>query len=147
MQVLAKLEELSRRFHELDDELANPEVIADPERLRKAAKERADLDDIMQAYQRLTDVMKEIAGLEEINREEEDPELLEMAREELPVLKERLTEIENELNLLLLPKDPNDDKNTFLEIRAGTGGGRGWALCSGPFQGLLAIRGIQTLAC
>ncbi len=122
MQVLAKLEELSRRFHELDDELASPEVIADPERLRKAAKERADLDDIMRAYQRLTDVMKEIEGLEEINREEEDPELVEMAREELPALKERLTEIEHELNLLLLPKDPNDQKNTFLEIRAGTGG-------------------------
>ncbi|MEJ2718721.1 MAG: peptide chain release factor 1 [Deltaproteobacteria bacterium] len=121
MQVLAKLEELSRRYGELDAELSKPEVVSDPEQLRKFSKERADLDDIMKAYHDLTDVMREIEELEGII-EEDDPELAELAREDLPALREKRDMIEKELNILLLPKDPNDLKSTFLEIRAGTGG-------------------------
>jgi len=122
MQVLEKLEELSKRYGELDAELSKPEVLSDLERLRKFAKERADLDDIMKAYKDLTGVMKEIDDLDGIIREGEDPELVELAREDLPALRERQDSLEKELNVLLLPKDPNDAKNTFLEIRAGTGG-------------------------
>jgi peptide chain release factor 1 len=122
MQVLAKLEELSRRYEELDEELGKPEIVTDPDKLRKVAKEKSDLDDIMKAYDELTTVMKEIEELEEILSDADDRELVELAREDLPGLKERRTEIEHDLTMLLLPKDPNDDKNTFLEIRAGTGG-------------------------
>jgi peptide chain release factor 1 len=122
MEVLSKLEELSRRYGELDLELAKPEVLSDPERLRKLAKERADLDDVMKAYREITRVNEEIADLEEIVKEDEDPELVGMAREDLAGLRDRRDELEKELNILLLPKDPNDSRNTFLEIRAGTGG-------------------------
>jgi peptide chain release factor 1 len=122
MQVLEKLEKISRRYEELDIELAKPEVLSDPEQLRKVGKERADLDDIMKAYRDLTDVLKEIEELEGIISDDEDAELVGIAREDLPGLKERQAELEKDLSLLLLPKDPRDDKNTILEVRAGTGG-------------------------
>jgi len=122
MQVLAKLEQLSRRYEQLDLELARPEVISDPNRLKKVAKEQADLSDIIKVYRVLTDVMGEISELENIVIENTDAELVEMAREDLPSLEEKKIALEKELSLLLLPRDPNDSKNTFLEIRAGTGG-------------------------
>ncbi len=122
MQVLSKLEEMSRRYGELGIELSKPEVISDPARLKKIAKERADLDEIMKAYDDLTDVMKEIEELRQIVEEGEDQELVQLAKDELPALKQSRAEIEKKLNVLLLPRDPNDARNTFLEIRAGTGG-------------------------
>ncbi len=122
MQVLSKLEELNRRYEELNIELANPDIISDPGKLKKIAKEQSDLDEIIKTYRQFTEVSREINDLEAMIQAAEDPELVEMAREDLPVLKERHEEIERQLNVLLLPKDPNDEKNTFLEIRAGTGG-------------------------
>ncbi len=122
MQVLDKLEELSQRYDELNEELSRPEIVADLDRMKKVAKEQADLDQIIKVYRALGDTQREIEDLEEIIDQGEDPELVNMAREDLPALKERIASIETELNLLLLPKDPNDAKNTFLEIRAGTGG-------------------------
>lgn len=122
MQVLAKLEELNRRYEELGEELARPEVMADLGKLRKFAKEQADLDEIVKAYRNLSDVLREIEDLEAMVADAADAELVELAREDLPALREKQAKIENELQVLLLPKDPNDAKNTFLEIRAGTGG-------------------------
>jgi peptide chain release factor 1 len=122
MQVIDKLEELSKRYDELNDELARPEVVGDPDRFRKVAKQQADLDDIIKSYRTLTDTIRQMDELETIVQENEDPELVELAKEDIPALQERKDEIEREINLLLLPKDPNDAKNTFLEIRAGTGG-------------------------
>jgi peptide chain release factor 1 len=122
MQVLEKLEKISLRYEELDNELGKPEVLSDPEQLRKVGKERADLDDIMKAYRELTNVLQEIEELEGIINDDEDAELVGIAREDLPGLKERQDELEKDLSLLLLPKDPRDDKNTILEVRAGTGG-------------------------
>jgi peptide chain release factor 1 len=122
MQVLDKLEELSRRYDELNEELSRPEIVSDLDRMKRVSKEQADLDQIIRVYRALGDTQREIEDLEEIIDQGEDPELVNMAREDLPTLKERLASIEKELNLLLLPKDPNDAKNTFLEIRAGTGG-------------------------
>jgi peptide chain release factor 1 len=122
MQVIEKLEELNQRYEALNRELSDPEIIADLDRLRKISKEQSDLSDIIKAYRSLSQVIQEIEDLDAIIQEGEDPELVSLAREDLPELKERQTAIEKELNLLLLPKDPNDSKNTFLEIRAGTGG-------------------------
>lgn len=122
MQVIDKLEELNRRYEELNHELTLPEVVSDPERLRKVAKEQSDLDEIIKTYRILTNVIKEMEDLQEIIAEGEDDELVAMAREDYRSLGERRETLEGELSLLLLPKDPNDAKNTFLEIRAGTGG-------------------------
>jgi len=122
MQVIEKLEELNQRYEALDRELSSPEVTSDLDRLKKISKEQADLSDIIKAYRALSHVIQEIEGLEAIIQEGEDPELVGLAWDDLPELKERQATIEKKLNLLLLPKDPNDSKNTFLEIRAGTGG-------------------------
>lgn len=122
MQAYGKLEELNKRYEELSTELARPEVIADPLQLRKFSKEQSDLDEIIKAYRSFTSTLNEINDLEEMIENESDPELVGLAREDVAALKERQVEIENNLNILLLPKDPNDAKNVFLEIRAGTGG-------------------------
>ncbi|MFC1835858.1 peptide chain release factor 1 [Thermodesulfobacteriota bacterium] len=122
MQVLSKLAELSERYEALDLEFAKPEVLSDPERLKKVAKEKAELDDVMKAYGDLRGVLKEIDDLESIIDGDEDPEMVELAREDLPDLKEKQAELQDAISILLIPKDPRDDKNTFLEIRAGTGG-------------------------
>ncbi len=122
MNVLSKLEELSRRYDELNIELTKPEVIADHARLRKAAKEQADLDDVMKVYRELTGVIGEIADVEEIIQNEQDPEMVELAREDLAQLTRQRERLDGEVSTLLIPKDPNDAKNSFLEVRAGTGG-------------------------
>lgn len=122
MQVIGKLEEIKRRYEELDEELSSPEVISDPSKLKKVGKEQAELADIVKVYREYTDVCREIEDLEGIIQEDEDPELVEIARQDLNDLKERESRIREDISVLLLPKDPNDSKNTFLEIRAGTGG-------------------------
>jgi peptide chain release factor 1 len=122
MQVLAKLEEISRRYEELDTELARPEVLTDPDKLRKLSKEQSDLDEVVKVYRDLSEVLRETAELEGMIADDADSELVELAREDLPLLQEKRAKLEKSLSVLLLPKDPNDAKNTFLEIRAGTGG-------------------------
>jgi peptide chain release factor 1 len=122
MQVIDKLEELSRRYEELDVELSSPDVIADPDRLKKVSKERADLDEVMRVYRRLTAVTREMDDLQAMLHAGAESELEELAHEDMARLKEEKERITQELTLLLAPKDPNDSKNTFLEIRAGTGG-------------------------
>jgi peptide chain release factor 1 len=123
MQVLTQLEELNRRYEDLNLELARPEVISDPGRLKKIAIEQSELDEIIKAYRALTDAMREMNDLEALIAEpQNDPELVGMAREDLSSVRERRSALENRLSTLLLPKDSNDAKNTFLEIRAGTGG-------------------------
>jgi peptide chain release factor 1 len=122
MQVLAKLEELNRRYQELEHELARPEIVSDLDSLKKYSKEQADLSDIITAYKKLLSVIEQIGELETIISEGEDPELVGMARDDVTALTEREASLEREIKLLLVPKDPNDEKNIFLEIRAGTGG-------------------------
>ncbi|MBI5568569.1 MAG: peptide chain release factor 1 [Desulfomonile tiedjei] len=120
--MLAKLEEISRRYEELDTELARPEVQTDLDKLRKLSKEQSDLDEIVKVYRDLSEVLRETEELETIIADDADGELVELAREDLLVLQEKRAKLEKSLSVLLLPKDPNDAKNTFLEIRAGTGG-------------------------
>ncbi|MCX5873779.1 MAG: peptide chain release factor 1 [Deltaproteobacteria bacterium] len=120
--MLAKLEELNRRYQELDHELARPEIVSDLDSLKKYSKEQADLSDIITAYKKLLSIIEQIGELETIISEGEDPELVGMARDDLTALTESQASLEREIKLLLVPKDPNDEKNIFLEIRAGTGG-------------------------
>jgi peptide chain release factor 1 len=114
-----KLEELTRRFQELDHLLCTPAVLADHNKLQKLNKERTDLDPVVQGFARLLDIEKKIAENQELFN---DAELAELARAELPELEGEKTRIEHELELLLLPKDPNDERNTVLEVRSGEGG-------------------------
>ena len=116
-----KLEEVVDRLQEVEGLLSDPNVVSQQDRFRQLTKEHAELTPVVEAYRSYRQLCDEIAGHREL-LQDSDPELKEMAREELPALEEQLAELEQQLKLLLLPKDPNDDKNVILEVRAGTGG-------------------------
>lgn len=117
-----KLEDLLIRYEELMSELSEPDVANNPERFRKLMKEQSDLTPIVEAYKEYKQCRQNIEDSHAMLDEETDEELKELAKEELNDSKARVEELENELKILLLPKDPNDDKNVIVEIRAGAGG-------------------------
>ncbi len=117
-----KLEDLVVRFNEILEELNDPTVVNDQEKFRKLMKEQNDLSDIVEKYKEYKQTKENIEDSLTILEEESDEELKELAKEELSESKERLVQIEEELKILLLPKDPNDDKNVIVEIRGGAGG-------------------------
>ena len=120
--MLNKLDELEKRFEQLNTELADPEVAADQNRLRELGKEHSELEKVVATYRQLKKVKDDLASSEELAADESDKELLELAKEEIGLLSKEREELEAELQVLLLPKDPNDSKNVILEIRSGTGG-------------------------
>jgi peptide chain release factor 1 len=115
----AKLEELARRASELDALMCDPEVISKPRELRDLNQERTRLEPVLIAFGQWKDIGRQIA---EDREALDDPELGELAREELPELEAELSKLESAIQILLLPTDPNDERNTLLEIRAGAGG-------------------------
>ena len=117
-----KLDDLLIRFEELMSELSEPDVANNPERFRKLMKEQSDLAPIVAAYKEYKQCKQNIADSLAMLDEESDEEMRELAKEELNDAKARVEELEHELKILLLPKDPNDDKNVIVEIRAGAGG-------------------------
>ena len=121
MQFAAKLEQLEKRYEELTEQMADPAVIGDADQYRKVTKTQSELAEIVSKYRewkKVDDSLSQARGMLEDN----DPELQAMALEELSRLEPERERIEGELKVLLLPKDPNDEKNVVLEIRAGTGG-------------------------
>lgn len=119
--MLQRLQEIEHRFERLTSELTDPEVLANLERYRKLTKEQSQLEPIVRAYRDLLEVRAQLEDTREL-LEEKDPEIREMAKEELPALRERDETLERELRLLMLPKDPADERNVILEIRQGVGG-------------------------
>ncbi|NCO56925.1 MAG: peptide chain release factor 1 [Nitrospirae bacterium CG18_big_fil_WC_8_21_14_2_50_70_55] len=120
--MLDKLSQIERRYAELGERLGDPTLLADPATYRDTAREHAHLAKLAEAAARYREIHQAIAEAEELVAESTDPEMVAMAEEELADQRATLATLEAELKLLLLPHDPNDDKNTFLEIRAGTGG-------------------------
>lgn len=120
--MLDRLEEVTRRFAELREEQAQPQVLADPRRLAEVSRRLADLEPVVHAYQAYRRLQEEELGARQVLAEGLDPELRELAEEELRRLKDALAAQEEQLKILLLPRDPNDARNVVLEIRAGTGG-------------------------
>lgn len=116
------LEKIVERFEEINQELMKPEVVSDQQKLIKLTKERSELEEIVYTYKRYKEVKKNVEGNKEIIYSKLDPELVELAKAELDELEKELERLEEDLKMLLLPKDPNDSKNCFVEIRAGTGG-------------------------
>ena len=117
-----KLEDLLHHYEELMNTLSEPDVANDPNRFRKLMKEQSDLQPIVEAYKEYKQCKQNIEDSLAMLEEENDEEMRELAKEELNESKDRLAELEQELKILLLPKDPNDDKNVIVEIRAGAGG-------------------------
>jgi peptide chain release factor 1 len=121
MQFTQKLDRLEIRFDELNGQMADPAVIADAELYRKVSKEHSGLSEVVAKYREWKKVEEELAQARPMLKDS-DPGMREMAQEEVARLEPERTRIEGELDILLLPKDPNDEKNIVLEIRAGTGG-------------------------
>lgn len=120
--MLEKLEHLKNRWEDLELKLSDPEVLADQKRFMQISKEYKDLTDVVKAYNEYSDILSNIKANKEILNTEKDEEFREMAKADLDELEERKTTLEDEIRILLIPKDPEDEKDAMLEIRAGTGG-------------------------
>jgi len=116
-----RLESLCERFEELSALLSDADVIADQTRFREYSREYAELEPVAESFSRWQQAVEDQSSAEQM-LQEDDAEMREMAREEIDLARERIEALEAELQILLLPKDPNDHRNVFLEVRAGTGG-------------------------
>src|SRR6202451_3408377 len=117
-----RLEQLEKKYEELNTQLASPEIVSDSQRYQKTAKAHSEIQPLVEKYREFKDLTRGIEESKALAADETDPEMLAYAEEELGKLEKRLAEVEEELKVLLLPKDPNDEKNVIVEIRAGTGG-------------------------
>ena len=117
-----KLEDLLRRYDEIMNELAEPGVTDNQNRFRSLMKEQSDLTPIVEAYKKYKKAKQDIEDSLAMLDEETDNDMKEMLKEELATAKDSVEKLEQELKVLLLPKDPNDDKNVIVEVRAGAGG-------------------------
>ena len=119
--VVRKLEHLVERFEEVQALLGDPGVIGDQDKFRNLSKEFSQLEDVVAGFNAYQQAQENLASAQEMLNED-DAEMREMAQEEMKEAKAEIERLETELQVLLLPKDPNDDNNCFLEIRAGAGG-------------------------
>jgi len=117
-----KLDQLDSRYEEMTQQLSSPEVVGDSARFQKIAKQHAELEEIVAKHREYKQIVKDLAGAHQLFLEADDAEMKQMAHEEEKALAARKETVERELKLLLLPKDPNDEKSVLIEIRAGTGG-------------------------
>jgi peptide chain release factor 1 len=117
-----KLKALEEKYEELTKLLSDPEIIAQQDKFRSYAKSHAELSEIVETYRKYQKVLREIEEARELIKNEKDREMRELAEGELKNLELKREDLEGQLKILMLPKDPNDEKNIFLEIRAGTGG-------------------------
>lgn len=120
--ILSRLEGVKARFEEVGQLITDPSIIADMSRYVKLNREYKQLEPVVEALNAYKDILSNIGSAREMLAEEKDDELKEMAREELDIYQQQLGPLEEDIKLLLLPKDPEDDKNAIVEIRAGTGG-------------------------
>jgi len=117
-----KLRDIEARFAEVETQMSDPAVAQDPRAYQKLAREAKEISPIVERYRAYKDALQELAKVQEMAKAESDPELREMAHEEARALEAKRDALDGEIPLLLVPKDPNDEKNVLLEIRAGTGG-------------------------
>ncbi len=117
-----RLDQIEARYEQLTQALASPETITDSAKYQKTAKAHSDMTPVVEKYREYKDLKRGIAESKAVLADEKDPEMRAYAQEELDKLEPRLVSVEQELKVLLLPKDPNDEKDVILEIRAGTGG-------------------------
>ncbi|HEX29099.1 TPA: peptide chain release factor 1 [Candidatus Poribacteria bacterium] len=117
-----KLDEIERRYAEIEREMLDPEVLSDPRKIQQLSRALAEISPVIETYERLKSVLKDINDAKAILETERDEEMIDFLRDELKKLQDERERIEDELKLLLIPKDPNDERNVIMEIRAGTGG-------------------------
>src|SRR5437867_11807057 len=120
--MLDKLAQIETRYEELTNELSSAELLSNPPAYGKAAKQHRSLGEIVEKYREHKSLREEMAGARELVENAADEDMRELARIEIEALQAQLQQNESDLKLLLIPQDPNDEKNVILEIRAGTGG-------------------------
>ncbi len=116
------MEKIARRYDELETQLSSHDVLADPVRITAIAKERAELEPKMQAYEKYKDLLTQLEDAKSLAAEESDEEMIELANQEIDDLESECETLEEELKIMLIPQSPLDEKNIMMEIRAGTGG-------------------------
>lgn len=117
-----KLKKVDKRYREIEEEIARPEVVTDPNQLQKLAKERSGLEDMVNMYREHEATSRSLEETESMLEDNLDDDMEEMVKQEIEDLQEKLSEIEEDLKVALIPKDENDDKDIIMEIRAGAGG-------------------------
>lgn len=134
MEIIEKLREVKEKFDKINEQLSDPGIVSNQQKMISLSKERSDLTAIVEAYNEFDTVLKNIEGNTHIINANEDKELVAMAEMELEELKARAIELEEKIKVLLIPKDPDDDKNVIVEIRAGTGGDEAGLFASDLFR-------------
>lgn len=122
MELIDRLRALKEKFDKINEQLSDPALLKNQEKMIALSKERSELSEIIEVYNQYEDVIKNIEGNTELITKAEDKELAELAESELESLKSEKEKLEEEIKILLIPKDPNDNKDVIVEIRAGTGG-------------------------
>jgi len=117
-----KLKDIEARFGVVEAQMSDPVVVQDPSAYQKLAKESKEISPIVERYRAYKEALGELTKVQEMARAESDPDMRELAHEEMHALEKKRDALDAEIPLLLIPKDPNDEKNVLLEIRAGTGG-------------------------
>src|SRR5690625_4807097 len=120
--MLDRLQSLEERYNKLNELLSDPEVINDTNKLREYSKEQSGLEEVVQAYREYKDVDSQLTDAKEMQEDDLDDDMAEMVKTEIAELTQTIEELEDRMKILLLPKDPNDDKNVFMEIRGAAGG-------------------------
>ncbi len=122
MDFVEKLKEIKEKYDEINKQLSDPAIVSDQSKLIKLSKERSDLQEIVETYERYSTIQSNIEGNQEIIGTSDDKDLVDLAEMELEELFTEKADLEDKVKLLLIPKDPDDDKDVILEVRAGTGG-------------------------
>ncbi len=122
MNLIEKLEKIKEKYELINKQLSDPGILNDREKMISLGKERSELEEIVKVYENYSVILKNIEGNNELVHAETDKELIELAEEELTDLEEKKEKLEKQIKIILLPKDPNDNKDVIVEIRAGTGG-------------------------
>ncbi|MEW6654097.1 MAG: peptide chain release factor 1 [Bacteroidota bacterium] len=122
MELYDKLKSIKEKFDKIEEQLADPNIVSNQSKYISLGKERRELSNIVEAYKEYDQLLRNLNGNQELINANEDKELVEIAENELKELKEKKMELEEQIKFLLIPKDPDDDKNVIFEIRAGTGG-------------------------
>ncbi len=120
--MLEQLKKIEKRYRELEKQMARPEIATDLNQLQELAQERASIEDIVKDYRKYRDIEKSLEDTRAMLKDDLDEEMADLARQEIESLEAELNELTERLRLALLPKDPNDEKDIIMEIRAGTGG-------------------------
>jgi peptide chain release factor 1 len=134
MQLLEKLNKIKHRFDQINQQLSDPDILNNREQVIKLSRERSELTNIIEVHEIYTNILNNIEGNKELIDSGADKELAELAEQELEELEEKKNKIEEEIKILLLPKDPNDNKDIIMEIRAGTGGEEAALFASSLFR-------------